>query len=124
MPKLIVKTIQKLKKASIYSFDGLKAAYQDEFAFRLELLVGIIALPVALFLGKTYVERALLMSTLLIVLVTELLNSAVETTLNRMDRTWNPLTKKAKDLGSAAVFITIINALVVWILIIISRFQT
>ncbi|PWY57598.1 diacylglycerol kinase [Legionella qingyii] len=124
MPKFIVKAILKFKEASRYSFYGLKAAFQDEFAFRLELLVGMIALPVAIFLGKTYLERALLISTLLLVIVAELLNSAVETTLNRIARSWNPLTKKAKDLGSAAVFVTIINALVVWIMIIISRIQT
>ncbi|KTC82256.1 diacylglycerol kinase [Legionella cherrii] len=118
----LVKAILKIKEASIYSFAGLKAAFQDEFAFRLEVYVGIIAIPTAFFIGKTSVERALLISTLLIVWVAELLNSAVETTLNRIDRAWNPLTKKAKDLGSAAVFITIVNALVVWVFIIISRF--
>ncbi len=123
MAKFIVKAILKLKEASRYSFDGFKAAFQDEFAFRLELLVGIIALPVAIFIGKTYIDRALLISTLLLVIVAELLNSAVETTLNRIDRSWNPLTKKAKDLGSAAVTVTLINALVVWIMIIISRLQ-
>ncbi|KTD68410.1 MULTISPECIES: diacylglycerol kinase [Legionella] len=122
MFQFIVKAILKIKEASLYSFAGLKAAFQDEFAFRLELLVSIVALPAAFFIGKTSVERALLISTLLIVMVAELLNSAVETTLNRIDRAWNPLTKKAKDLGSAAVFITIVNALVVWILVIISRF--
>ncbi|KTD71266.1 diacylglycerol kinase [Legionella tucsonensis] len=124
MPKLIVKAVLKLKEATRYSFYGLKAAFQDEFAFRLELLAGIIALPLAFFIGTTHVERALLISTLFIVLIAELLNSAIETTLNRMSRDWNPLTKKAKDLGSAAVFITIINALVVWIMIIISHIQT
>ncbi|CAM2844373.1 diacylglycerol kinase [Legionella steigerwaltii] len=123
MFKFMIKAILKVKEASIYSFAGLKAAFQDEFAFRLELFVGIIALPAAFLIGKTAVERALLISSLLIVLVAELLNSAVETTLNRIDRAWNPLTKKGKDLGSAAVFITIVNALVVWVLIIISRFQ-
>ncbi|KTC92416.1 diacylglycerol kinase [Fluoribacter dumoffii] len=123
MFKFIVKALLKIKEASGYSFAGLKAAFQDEYAFRLELLAGVIALPAAIFIGKTSIERALLISTLLLVLIAELLNSAVETTLNRIDRAWNPLTKKAKDLGSAAVFLTIINALVVWILIIISRFQ-
>ncbi|WP_454782659.1 diacylglycerol kinase [Legionella sp. WA2022007384] len=122
MPKFIMKAIRKLKEASRYSFHGLKAAFQDEFAFRLELLVGIIALPVAIFIGKTYIERALLISTLLIVIIAELLNSAVEATLNRIDSSWHPLTKKGKDLGSAAVLVTIINALVVWIMIIISHF--
>ncbi|HHF7366853.1 TPA: diacylglycerol kinase [Legionella bozemanae] len=124
MPKFIVKTILKLKEATRYSLYGLKAAFQDEFAFRLELMAGIIALPLTFFIGKTYVERALLISTLFIVLIAELLNSAIETTLNRISRDWNPLTKKAKDLGSAAVFITIINALVVWTMMIISRCQT
>ncbi|QMT59060.1 diacylglycerol kinase [Legionella sp. PC997] len=122
MAKFTVRAIRKLKEASGYSFHGLKAAFQDEFAFRLEILAGIIALPVAIFIGKTSIERALLISTLLIVIIAELLNSAIEATLDRIDSSWNPLTKKAKDLGSAAVFVTIINALVVWIIIIISHF--
>ncbi|WP_454785586.1 diacylglycerol kinase [Legionella sp. WA2024007413] len=122
MAKFTVKAIRKLKEASGYSYYGLKAAFQDEFAFRLEILAGIIALPVAIFIGKTSIERALLISTLLLVIIAELLNSAIEATLDRIDSSWNPLTKKAKDLGSAAVFVTIINALVVWIIIIISHF--
>ena len=121
MIKFIVKAISKIKEASGYSLWGLKAAFQNEFAFRLELLAGIIALPIALFLGKTSVERALLIGTLFIVLIAELLNSAIETTLNRIDLAWNPLTKKAKDMGSAAIMISIINAFVIWAIILFSH---
>ncbi|STY28222.1 diacylglycerol kinase [Legionella wadsworthii] len=123
MRQLITKAYLKIKEATGYSLHGLKAAAQDEFAFRLELIAGIIALPLSFFIGKTYFECALLISSLLVVFIVELLNSAVETTLNRIDKSWNPLTKKAKDLGSAAVFIAIINALVIWILLIVSRFH-
>jgi diacylglycerol kinase (ATP) len=123
MPNLIVKTIMKIKDATRYSIYGLKTAFRNEFAFRLEILAAVIALPVAFFLGNTALERAFLISTLFLVFIAELLNSAIESTLNRIDLNWNPLTKKAKDMGSAAVFMTIINAIVVWTIFIISLFQ-
>ncbi|MGL5741808.1 MAG: diacylglycerol kinase [Legionella sp.] len=120
----MIKVILKIRDASYHSLHGLQAAFQDEFAFRLELLVGVIALPAACFLGNTPVEKALLISTLLLVFFAELLNSAIEITLNRVAIDWHPLTKKAKDISSASVFIAIINALVVWMIIIIPHFMT
>jgi diacylglycerol kinase (ATP) len=81
----------------------------------------ILALPVAFFLGKTPVERALLIGTLFLVLIAELLNSAIETTLNRIDLAWNPLTKQAKDMSSAAILLSIINAIIIWGIIIFSH---
>ncbi|MBI2785219.1 MAG: diacylglycerol kinase [Legionella longbeachae] len=122
MRQYLVKPILKIKNATYYSLSGLKAAFQDEFAFRLEVLIFIFALPAAFFLGNTPIERALLISTLFLIFIAELLNSAIENTLNRIDRNWNPLIKKAKDQGSAAVMIAIINALIVWSFIIIPHF--
>lgn len=122
MRKIIIKTILKINSATSYSLAGLKTAFLEEFAFRLELLAFIIALPAAIVLGKTALERALLISTLLLVLIVELLNSAVENTLNRIDSSWHPLTKKAKDLGSAAVMLAITNALVVWAFIFFAHY--
>jgi diacylglycerol kinase (ATP) len=118
MFKILVKLLMQIKNGSVYSYYGLKAAFQDELAFRLEILAAIIALPAAYFIGKSPIERLILMSCLLLVLVVELLNSAVESILDRIDSSYHPLTKKAKDIGSAAVFITIVNAFIVWIIII------
>ncbi|ARB93223.1 diacylglycerol kinase [Legionella longbeachae] len=121
MIKFIIKAISKIQEATAYSLCGLKAAFQNEFAFRLELLAATIALPCAFFLGSTAIERALLIGTLFIILIAELLNSAIETTLNRIDLAWNPLTKRAKDMGSAAILIAIINAIIIWTIIIFSH---
>lgn len=121
MWKLLVKIGSKLKNASYYSFNGLKTTFQSEFSFRLEVITLIIALPAAMFLGNSALERVVLISSLFLVLLSELLNSAIEITLNRIDRHWHPLTKKAKDIGSAAVLVSIINAIIVWLMIIISR---
>lgn len=114
MFKLITKIIVKLKNSFLYSIDGLKAVFEAEMAFRMEVCAGIIAIPLALFLGKSALERMALISSILLVFIIELLNSAIETTLNKVDLNWDPLIKKAKDMGSAAVLITLINALVVW----------
>ena len=122
MKKLLIKIAVKIKDATYYSINGLNAVFKDEFAFRLELIVGLIALPLAVFFGKSALERAVLISVLIIVLIAELLNSAIETTLNRIDLNWHPLTKKAKDMGSAAVFLSIMNALIVWLIIIIPHY--
>ena len=122
MRQFFVTSISKIKSATYYSIQGLKTTFQNEFAFRLELLIALIAAPVALFLGKTPVERALLICCLFLIFIAELLNSAIEMTLDRIDLSWHELTRKGKDLASAAVFVTIINALVVWSVIIIPHF--
>lgn len=113
------KTIIQMNKASRHSVAGLKVAFQEEFAFQLEVLVSLIALPAAFLIGQTALERIALISSIVLVLITELLNSAIETTLNRISLAWNPLTKKAKDIGSAAVFLALVNALIIWVMLII-----
>ena len=97
----------------------LKAAFKHEAAFRQELFALVILLPTAIFMGKTGIERAVLVSSLLIVPVTELLNSALEATVDRTGLEFHPLAKRAKDLGSAAVFVSICLVILVWVLIII-----
>lgn len=119
MLKFLAKAGRQIKKATFYSLSGLRIAFKEEFAFRLELFVGLIALPAAFYIGNTALERIALIGSFLLVLVIELLNSAIETALNRIDIAWNPLTKKAKDIGSAAVMLAIINALIIWIMLII-----
>jgi diacylglycerol kinase (ATP) len=119
MLKFLAKIVAQIKNATLYSLAGLNIAYKEEFAFKLEVLLSFIALPAALFIGHSALERIALISSFLLVPIVELLNSAVETVLNRIDRTWNPLTKKAKDIGSAAVMVSIINAIIIWFIIII-----
>ena len=106
--------------ATHYSLSGLAAAARHEDAFRQELILVALLTPVALWLGDTGVERALMIGSLLLVLIVELLNSAVEATVDRISFESHRLAKRAKDIGSAAVMLSLVNAGVVWLLIIVS----
>lgn len=106
-------------KAAGYSWAGLKAAFQHEAAFRQELGLCLILAPLGLWLGDTGVERAVLLGSLLLVLIAELLNSAVEAAVDRVGDDHHPLAGRAKDIGSAAVFVAMVNVVVVWALILI-----
>jgi diacylglycerol kinase (ATP) len=112
--------LQRVINATRYSLEGLAAAARHEDAFRQELFAFAIALPVALWLGKTGFERALLIGVLFLVLIVELLNSAVEAAVDRISFENHRLAKRAKDIGSAAVMLSIVNAVVVWLLILFS----
>jgi diacylglycerol kinase (ATP) len=115
----ITNGLRHLFNATRYSLAGLRAALRHEEAFRQELLALFIAAPVALWLGKSGVERALLIGSCLLVIVVELVNSAVEAAVDRIGLERNELAGRAKDLGSAAVFCAIILAIVVWILVLV-----
>ncbi len=106
--------LRRVLNAFFYSLDGLKAAYQCEDAFRQETLLALLLIPVALYLGPTGSERALLIGSVLLVLIVELLNSAVEATVDRISLENHRLAKRAKDIGSAAVLLALLNVLVVW----------
>jgi diacylglycerol kinase (ATP) len=106
--------------ATHYSLAGLAAAVRHEDAFRQELILVVLLTPLALWLGDTGVERALLIGSLILVLIVELLNSAVEATVDRISFESHRLAKRAKDIGSAAVMLSLVNAGVVWLLIILS----
>lgn len=106
--------------ATRYSLSGLAAAARHEDAFRQELILVALLTPVALWLGDTGVERALLIGSLILVLIAELLNSAVEATVDRISFESHRLAKRAKDFGSAAVMLSLANAGVVWLLILLS----
>lgn len=108
--------------AMIYSIQGLKAAWQFEEAFRLELLALIVMLPAALWLGSNGVERALLVGSLLLVLMMELINSAIEAVVDRVGVEHHTLAGRAKDIGSAAVFMALLNVAAVWGFILFDRF--
>jgi diacylglycerol kinase (ATP) len=101
------------------SLRGLAAAWRHEIAFRLEMLGFAVAAPIGFFLGQTGIERALLIGSLLLVLLVELVNSALEATLDRISLEDHPLTGRAKDIASAAVLVTLVNAAVVWLLILV-----
>ncbi len=102
------------------SLRGLAAAWRHEVPFRLEVLAVMVLAPVGMFLGQTAVERALLLGSLLLVLLVELVNSAIETTLDRISLEDHPLVARAKDIGSAAVFVALVNAAAVWLLILLA----
>ena len=112
--------LTRLVNATRYSLQGLKAAWINEAAFRLELMLLVILLPLALLLGNTAIERTLLIGSLFIVLIVELLNSAIEAAIDRFGEEQHELSGRAKDIASAAVFIALIQVLVVWLLILIN----
>ncbi|VAW97849.1 Diacylglycerol kinase [hydrothermal vent metagenome] len=93
---------------------GLIAAYKNEAAFRQELWLTIILAPVAIYLGHTGVERALLLGSLFLVLIVELLNSAIEAVVDRIGSEHHELSGRAKDIGSAAVMLALLNLTIIW----------
>ena len=111
------KGIGRLWRATLYSLAGIRAAWTHEAAFRQEVLLTMILAPAAFWLGGSTVERLLLLGSCLIVLITELLNSAVEAAIDRISDDQHRLSARAKDLGSAAVFISLWLAGITWGLI-------
>ena len=109
--------IRRLVRAARFSLAGLLAAWTNEAAFRQECVLVAVLLPVALWLGRTASERSILIATLLVVLIIELLNSAIEALVDRVSEEHHPLSGRAKDLGSAAVFVSLILTGAVWSLI-------
>ena len=106
-------------KATQYSLAGIKAAFRHEAAFRQELFALVVLLPLGIFLGRSGLERAALIAPLLIVIITELLNSALEAVVDRTGLDYHPLAKRAKDLGSAAVFFSLALVIITWGVILI-----
>ena len=124
MDRLKNKGIKRLIKAFWYSMSGLKSAWQNEEAFRTEVIIMVFMVPAALWLGTTIMQRVLLIGTFFMVLITELINSAIEAIVDRIGPEHHNLSKRAKDLGSAAVFISLLASLFVWGIIIYDRFFT
>lgn len=110
---------RRLLNAFRYSCSGIKEAYRNEDAFRQETLLAAILLPLALWLDAPAIGRALMVGSVLLLLVVELLNSAVEATVDRISLDDHRLAKRAKDIGSAAVLITIVNLVLVWLLVLL-----
>lgn len=106
--------LTRIIKAGQYSWQGLKATYKHEEAFRQEVWALLAAVPLTLWLGENGIEKALLIGSVLLVMVTELLNSAIEAVVDRTGMEPHKLSGRAKDMGSAAVTVSIVNALLVW----------
>ena len=113
---------RRIINASKYSAAGLKAAWSNEAAFRQELSLCLVLTPAAFWLGRNALEIGVLLTTLMIVLVTELMNSAVEAITDRVGMEKHELSGRAKDLGSAAVLISLLLVVVVWGLVAYERF--
>ena len=105
-----------------YSMKGIRAAILHESAFRQEALLFVIMLPLAIWIGTDWLDYILLIGSLLLVLIVELLNSAIEAVVDRISDEFSELAGRAKDMGSAAVFIALANVVLVWGLIIYIRF--
>jgi diacylglycerol kinase (ATP) len=114
--------LRRIVNATFFSMAGLRAAWLHESAFRQETLLCAVLVPAAFWLGQTAVERSLLIGACLLVLIVELLNSGVEAVVDRVGEEQHRLSGRAKDLGSAAVFVSLTLVLVVWGLIAWSRF--
>ncbi len=111
----------RLLNATRYSLAGYKAAWQDEEAFRQICLLAVIGLPLACWLGRDWTESVLLAVPLVLCLLVELLNSAIENVVDRISLEWHPLAKKAKDMGSAAQFTAQLFLAAVWATYLLKR---
>lgn len=108
--------LRRLLNAARHSLDGVSAAL-SEAAFRQELALAVVLVPLGLLLGANGMERALLVGSVLLVLVVEVLNSGIEAAVDRVSLEDHALAKRAKDLGSAAVMLALLNAAAVWLLV-------
>ena len=106
--------LRRIINAFGYSMKGLRAAFKYESAFRQETALLIILLPLAILFGQTIVDYSILIGSLLLVMVVELLNSALEAVVDRVSDEHHMLAGRAKDMGSAAVFIALLNVIVIW----------
>ncbi len=106
--------LRRVWNAFFYSVDGFGAALKHEDAFRQESLLALVLIPAALYFGDTGLERALLVASIVLVLIVELINSAIEATVDRISLENHKLAKRAKDIGSASVLLSLINVFAVW----------
>jgi diacylglycerol kinase (ATP) len=113
--------ITRVLRAFAASLNGLVGAFREEAAFRQELGLALIVIPLGLWLGHDGVERALLIAPMLLVLIVELLNSAIEATVDRISFEHHALAGLAKDIGSAAVFVSFVLLVAVWLLVLLGR---
>ncbi|MBT3522102.1 MAG: diacylglycerol kinase [Gammaproteobacteria bacterium] len=113
------KGFARLRAATVYSVEGLRACFASEEAFRLEIMLAVVLTPLAFWLGDSPAERGLLLVAIVLVLLVELLNSAIEAVVDRIGLEYHALSKKAKDIGSAAVFISLVAFVVLWVAVLL-----
>ena len=113
--------LNRILHAGGYSIEGLKAGW-GETAFRQEAIAAVFLIPAAFWLGRNWVETALLAGTVLIVMIVELLNTGIETAIDRIGSEWHSLSKRAKDMGSAAVLLSLLLCGGVWTAALLQRF--
>ncbi len=111
---------QRLWHATGYSLAGLRAAWYEK-AFRQEALAAIVLVPLGFWLARSWVETALLAGSILLVMIVELLNTGIETAIDRIGPEWHPLSKRAKDMGSAAVLLSLVLAAGIWVAALVQR---
>lgn len=109
--------LKRLLYATQYSYQGLRASWESEAAIRQELLLIVFLVPITFLLNITSVEQVMLIFSLAFIVVAELLNTALETVVDRIGHEFNTLSGKAKDIGSAAVFVSLVTAFLTWLII-------
>lgn len=122
MPSTEPRGPRQIYKALIWSYKGMRAGWTYEASFRLEVYLSIIFFPLGLWAGHGAVEKALLSGSVLLVLSAELLNSAIEAVVDKVSPEFHELAGRAKDMGSAAVFLLMMNVLLCWTLVLWQRF--
>lgn len=112
-----MRSITRLINATRWSMQGFVSTFRTEQAFRQEVILLVVLAPLGFWLGETATERALLIGTVLLVLIVELLNSAIESVVDRISDEHHELSGKAKDQGSAAVFVALVITAMTWVLV-------
>ncbi|WP_140631343.1 diacylglycerol kinase [Methylibium rhizosphaerae] len=113
--------LERIVRATGYSLDGLKTAYHGESAFRQEFWLAALMIPAAFWVGRSWLEVAVLVGSVLLVLIVELLNSGIEAAIDRVSYELHDLSKRAKDLASAAVFLSLVLCAGIWIAALMHR---
>ena len=116
----MIKAIKQVLKATRHSLSGLQYAFTSEFAFQIELFLTILIIPFAFFLDVSPLSRAMMVASWLLVLISELVNTAIELIVDRISEEPHHLSKRAKDVGSAVVFMACVNFVVVWLVIFVN----
>ncbi|MCH8622109.1 diacylglycerol kinase [Undibacterium sp. TS12] len=114
--------LRRIFSAILYSIDGLRSAWKNEHAFRQELVLVVVGVVIALILPVSAFEKLMMIAVLILILVVELINSAIEAVVDRVSLERHTLSKNAKDFGSAAVLLTCLIALATWVVILLDRF--
>ena len=118
----IGKEFKRMVRAGFYSFSGVRAAWRGEAAFRTECIALVLALPLAVWLAESALQFVALIGSMLLVLIVEIVNSAIEAAVDRIGTERHPLSGQAKDMGSAAVMLAVLLSLMIWLAIAYERF--